>query len=71
VLRQLFDECATNIANIRHLLQIQNEMIIGREDREYMNDLWARVCYRLDIYALVITESVNAAILIVWMSIEP
>lgn len=52
---------------IHHLMQIQK---IEADEREQLNDLWARVCYRLDIYALAITQCANAVILMVWLSME-
>jgi hypothetical protein len=38
--------------------------------RKHVRELWDRVCYRLDVYALVTTQCVNVAILILWLSMS-
>jgi hypothetical protein len=47
----------------RHLLD-------DKGDHERLNDQWDRVCYRLDIYGLVMTQTANVIILIAWLSIQ-
>jgi hypothetical protein len=40
------------------------------EERAHIHDLWNRVCYRLDVYALVITQCANVLVLIMWLSVD-
>jgi hypothetical protein len=44
--------------------------IIGNDTHESLQDLYDRVCYRLDLFALVITQTLNIGLLIFWATLN-
>jgi hypothetical protein len=57
----LLHNCLTNVQQIRLLIE---EDTVHAE----LLDLWDRVCFRLDLYALIVFQLVNAIIMFVWLS---
>jgi hypothetical protein len=44
-------------------------LIVGNDTHETLQDLYDRVCYRLDLFALVITQALNIGLFIFWATL--
>ena len=58
------------IASIHASLHQITELLSETARMEEIVDMWNHVCYRLDIFALIITQSINVIIFAWWMSLS-
>ena len=52
----------STVHQIKELMQVQREAY-------NLCDIWNRVCYRLDVYLLTLTEGINLIIFFWWLSL--